>query len=174
MISITAPEIKDVEEIAMVRIITWQDAYADLIKPEYLDSLFTEESINRYKDWVLKHISEEITFIAKEDDKILGFVVGRKSSDHDLNYDAELGGFYLLPEYQNQGIGKKLFLRFVKEIVKRNMSSMFLWCLKGNKTTDIYKKLGGVYVKEDVIEIGNVMYKKEMYGFDDLDTLKND
>lgn len=56
---------------------------------------------------------------------------------------------YVSPEYQNQGIGKRLFVTFKDWMHAYGFKSFVLWTLKDNKPTRLfYKSQGGSLLKE--------------------------
>lgn len=171
MIEIVKPKITDAEGLAQVHVKTWQDTYSGLIDDAYLDSLSIAQKAEKWKKRLLENNSDFIYFIAKENDSIAGFIWGGKNREENSEYDAEVIAYYVLPEYQGKGIGRKLFSSFAKEALKRKMNTMSLWVLYGNNTSKIYEHFGGKYIKSKMEEIpsnSGKKYKEDMYAYADL------
>ena len=83
-------------------------------------------------------------FIAKEENKILGFAYAYTLLRPDGKMMFYLHSIGILPNYQNKGYGQKL-LHFIKEYSKKiGCSEMFVITDKDNtRACNVYEKLGG-------------------------------
>lgn len=101
----------DAKDIINVYYKTWLDTYPnddlgitkDDIEDKYKNS-FTEENINIQKERILNLPKNQKRFVAIIDDSI----VGVSSVIRDENFN-QLKTIYVLPEYQDKGVGKKLW-----------------------------------------------------------------
>ncbi len=91
-------------------------------------------------------------FIAKEENKIVGFAYAYTLLRPDGKTMFYLHSIGMLPHYQNNGYGSKL-LEFIKDYSKNlGCSEMFVITDKGNqKACHIYEKLGGINDIDDEI-----------------------
>ena len=163
MTKIRLASIDDAQKIAYIKNITWKDTYKNLIDSSYLNSLeLSQEIINKWKNRILD-IKNNKTYlwVALKSSQVVGFLWGGKARDPRINkLDYEMYAFYVLPKYQHQGIGKKLFLTF-KNTVKNNF---YLWMLKNNKSGLIYKKLKCQKTKyENLVTIDGKQYLEVAY-----------
>ena len=85
-----------------------------------------------------------ISFIAKENNKIVGFAYG-----YDIIHPNNKQAYFIysigmLPDYQNKGYGTKL-LSFIKDYISSHgFFEMFVLTDKGNpRACHVYEKLGG-------------------------------
>ncbi|AXH51744.1 GNAT family N-acetyltransferase [Clostridium perfringens] len=87
---------------------------------------------------------EKLKFIAKENNKIIGFAYCYTLLRPDGKTMFYLHSIGMLPNYQDKGYGSKL-LSFIKEYSKEiGCSEMFLITDKGNpRACHVYEKLGG-------------------------------
>jgi ribosomal protein S18 acetylase RimI-like enzyme len=128
-------------------------------------------SISTEKEFV-KAIEKDIIVVAEKQGKIIGYVGGtvKKSTKRDskksiIRVDGfgkggvyiDLGSFYVLKKYRQEGVGKALVRRFIKEVKRRGIKQITLASVnKGNPEALIalYKKLGFrivvAYMKLDV------------------------
>ena len=61
---------------------------------------------------------------------------------------------YVLSDFQGKGIGKKIFLSCIEELKEKRYNSVLINCLKGNKSVEFYKHMGGKIIgqREDKIK----------------------
>jgi len=69
----------------------------------------------------------------------------------DQNYDCEMYAFYILKEYQRQGLGTRLFYKMLQFLKTFEYKSLIIWVLKENPACLFYEKMGGV-AKELMID----------------------
>ena len=106
----------------------------------------------------LKYLSNFINsenafgFVAKEDEKIVGFAYAYTLLRPDGKMMFYLHSIGILPNYQNKGYGSK-FLGFIKQYSKQiGCSEMFVITDKGNsRACHVYEKLGGKNNYDDEI-----------------------
>lgn len=111
------------------------------------DMIFDLEKLNEfYND------KNTISFIAKENNKITGFVYGYDIIHPDGRHAYFIYSVGMLPEYQDKGFGTKL-LEFVKDYIKSHgFFEMFVMTDKGNpRACHVYEKIGGKNDYEDEI-----------------------
>lgn len=111
------------------------------------DMEFDLEKINEfYKD---KNV---IGFIAKTENKIVGFAYGYDIIHPNGKHAYFIYSIGMLPDYQDKGYGTKL-LGFIKDYISSNgFFEMFILTDKGNpRACHVYEKLGGKNDFEDEI-----------------------
>ena len=93
---------QDAQGLAEVHALSWQAAYAGLIDPQFLKTRTLQRSLETFK----RNGCAEI-WLAEQADKIVGFCrIGREEDNGELL--GEIVALYLLPQFQRQGIGKRL------------------------------------------------------------------
>lgn len=159
--------IKDVEGLARVHVLSWRETYQGLISDTYLTKLSIEQ---RKKNWIwtfnnLK-INESIYIAEDMEGKIVGFSSSGENRNAEYEFDGELYAIYLLKDYQNKGIGRTLFEVSVDRLRSSGYKSMMLWVLKDNPTLGFYKRLGGAVAGEKAIKIGEQELVELAVGWD--------
>ena len=93
-----------------------------------------------------------IGFVAKTDNRIVGFAYGHKILHPDGKCAYFLYSIGMLPEYQNKGYGSEL-LKFIKQYIKsQGFFEMFVLTDKGNpRACHVYEKIGGKNDYDDEI-----------------------
>lgn len=160
MIKIRPASIKDAKKIAFIKNITWKNTYKTLIDLSYLNKLKTSQQVIEKWQARIAETKNKHTYlwIALKSNQIVGFLWAGQARDPRVeNLKFEIYAFYVLPEYQHQGIGKKLFTTFVNT-VKNNF---FLWMLKDNKSRLAYEKLRCFKTDyKNTITIGGKQYQE--------------
>jgi len=120
-----------------------------------------------------KDYKQDGYIVAEENGEIVGFcryIDNNTYTPNMLEIDCEIVALYVKPELKYNGIGTKLFEFVINEFKSKNRTKMIIWCLKDNEPSrKFYTKMGGVIVKEKVVEIGEknilksdfyIIYKK--------------
>lgn len=102
----------------------------------------------------IMHLKDQIVennriFVALVDDVPVGYIFYAKAQNVIYEAAAEIREIYILPEFQKQGIGTKLFERVLDEIRKLGYKSLLLYCPWESRGVDFFLKLGGE--KRDLI-----------------------
>ena len=103
--SIEIKKMESDEEIrgkAYVHWKSWQEAYKGMVDQNYLDSLTLEKCEEMAFKW------PDNLIVAKEGDRVVGFVGYGKYHDEELIETGEIFAIYILEEYYGTGVGKAL------------------------------------------------------------------
>lgn len=73
-----------------------------------------------------------------------------------------------MKDAQSKGYGRLLVNRFIEELKLMKYESMMLWVLKENPAINFYKKLGGEYITEKEIRIGEDRLIEIALGWKDI------
>lgn len=169
--NIRVASIHDAEGIAYVHVRSWATTYAGLISDSYLSSMKIEDRKDRWeKIFHHRHI-EEGTYVAVEQERIIGFIDGGKAREAEDGYDAEIYAIYLLEEAQRKSHGKKLINTLVHHFRSKNYHSVMVWVLEQNPSIEFYRKLGGQFIRKQKIKIGEEMLVEVALGWKDINQL---
>jgi ribosomal protein S18 acetylase RimI-like enzyme len=87
-------------------------------------------------------------------------------------YQGEIYVLYVLPQYQNRGIGRKLVAACVQQLVQNlEAKSLLIWVIAENPYRKFYESLGGKPVRERTQEIGAQLIRETGYGWEEVSTL---
>lgn len=130
---------KDSAAIGHVIYTAWQETYKGLISDEFLSTM-TEKM---YVESAKKRGTNN-TIICFDGDKPVGVCVYIKARDKDLPASCgEVQAIYILDEYKNMGLGRKLIEAAEDELRALGFTAVILWVLKGNnKAIGFYKRMG--------------------------------
>ena len=167
--TIRPAEAKDAKGIAYVHVTAWQETYRGLMPDSVLDTLSVERRARQWKE-TLEDPSNlyHPTLVAEFERKIIGFANFGQEREGDPEYTGELFAIYILNVYQRQGIGRKLVQKAAQSLLALQWMSMLVWVLSDNPYQKFYERLGGVYLREKSIPIGDTLLTEKAYGWKDI------
>lgn len=148
MISIEKAKIGKCREIALVKRQVWESAYRGIYPDAKIDGFDIEKETEKFCALVS---SEQIDlYVAKAEDKIVGYMAYGKNPRHIEAESDELVLLSILKEWQGKGIGRQLF-DYAKELLQnKGADRMELYCNKYNLPAQaFYKKMGCQVVSID-------------------------
>lgn len=105
-------DVKDAPAIARVTVDTWKTAYRGIINDDYLDKL---SYADREEGWRQFPFHNSFIYVAEDEDQnIIGFAAAGPERTENPDYMGELYAIYIDQQYQNQGIGSALLIRYNK------------------------------------------------------------
>ena len=114
---------------------SWQEAYPGIVDQKYLDELTLEKCEEIAYRWL------ENLIIAKDGERIIGFVGYGKYRNDELLQTGEIFAIYLLEEYYGQGIGYQLMQAGLSQL--KEYPQVAVWVLKENKRAiHFYERCG--------------------------------
>ena len=120
---------------AYVHYKSWHETYTDLIDAEYMKTVTPEKcerNAFRWKDNII---------VAKDGDKVIGFVGYGAYRDNTLPGYGEVFGIYVLEEYHGKKVGYGLMNAALDKL--SDYPKIALWVLKGNdKAIRFYERYG--------------------------------
>ena len=135
--------------VESVRLQTWQAAYRGLVPDDVLDALaVTEERVallqTRYDE------GETATWVALDDDRVVGMAVAGPTRDEDRPGGRELYALYVLPSHWGSGAGQALW--------EQAQPVTSLWVLEGNaRARAFYARNGFRPDRTKEIDVGVVL-----------------
>ena len=114
---------------------SWHEAYAGLVPASYLDQLTLEKCEQTARRW------PDNLLVAKDGERVVGFVGYGTSRDEDLPGAGDVFAIYVLGEYWGTGVGKTLMDAALKKL--EQYGAVAVWVLKGNaRAIRFYEKCG--------------------------------
>ena len=142
----------DYKDIANIDVKTSIETYKGIMPNNYLYGRL--ENIENIENKVKERLENNFNYIVLlVDDNIVGY------------------SLYLLKEYHGIGLGKKLFLSTISDIVSKSYNSMYLYCAKDNKSCNFYEIMGAKKVDEIDYSFNNFVVKSIVYEFDNLNNI---
>ena len=128
----------EVEGKAYVHWKSWQETYTGLVDADYLQQMTLEKCLKMARKW------RDNILVAKDGDKVVGFVGYGVHRDPPLAGTGEVFSIYVLKEYHDQKIGYRLMNAAMEELSA--YSRIAVWVLKNNdRAIRFYQRYGFVF-----------------------------
>lgn len=166
---------EDLPGIARVRVDTWKATYRGMVPDDFLDGMSYQATAEGWQKnfWDNRDPGTEVFIAVSDRDGIVGVAICGLERNMDPLYRAEIYVLYVLPEYQNRGIGRRLVGACVLYIREQlGMQSMLIWVLAENPYRRFYESLGGKMVREKNKEIGGRMLPEVGYGWESIQDIQ--
>jgi L-amino acid N-acyltransferase YncA len=162
----------DARAIAEVHLESWKTTYPGIVPQAYIDGLRVEDGAAR---WVTRLTEKTATvFVVEDEVGVFGFIAGGSIMHPVDGYEGELGAIYLLASHHGRGAGAALVRRLAGELRAQDFRNMVVWVLRENPACGFYRRMGGVLVAEQGIEIGGVTLPELAFGWPDIRVLCGD
>ena len=97
----------DCAQLSKIKREVWETTYRGIYPDKKIDNYDFYEN-EKYFENIIKNNDIDL-FVVKKNEKVIGYMsVGRPLREY-RSYGQEIGLFYILKEFQRQGIGRKLF-----------------------------------------------------------------
>jgi ribosomal protein S18 acetylase RimI-like enzyme len=166
--------------IAKVYVDAWRSAYAAVLPHRMLLSMSYERQTREWS-WVIRNRAErQPVIVATEADQgVVGFtsfgasrVGDRPAGGHFAGRGnatvGEIYTLYVLPEFQERGIGRRLLAAAFATMMDQEYSCSFLWVLRDNPSRYFYERVGGEAVAERQERLWGATVDEVCYGWRDL------
>ncbi|SDB55252.1 GNAT family N-acetyltransferase [Belnapia rosea] len=183
MICIRRARPDDATAIGAVHVATWRSAYAGLLPEAYLTSLSALRHAAGYEAAIGERRNGHAVFVAvakgadapagQEGVKggtVIGFVSGGRSRRPHVA-DGEIETLYLLDDYRDRGVGRRLMRAMAAHLAAISCRSVMLWVLKDNPTRWFYQRLGGRLVARDVVRVAGQGQEQLAFIWDPIEAL---
>ncbi|MEM8830863.1 MAG: GNAT family N-acetyltransferase [Cyanobacteria bacterium P01_G01_bin.19] len=163
---------QDISAIAKVHVDTWRTTYKGIFSDEFLDNMSYQKREQGWHRVFREALHNNFTYVAENDSRqIIGFANAGSEREDNPVYKGELYAIYILENFQQLGIGKKLVGKVVEKFEEMQINSMLVWVLKDNPAYFFYEKLGGTKVKEKEIERKENKLIEIAYGWTNISSL---
>jgi ribosomal protein S18 acetylase RimI-like enzyme len=135
--TIEEPTVADADELGRVHVAIWQQAYAGLMPPEYLDGLDADEFATGWRERLEAPFPGTLRLVVRDDEGIVGFSTAGPPRLDDAPADLELYAINLLPRAHGTGVADDLLEATIGD------RATFLWVIEGNeRAISYYRKRG--------------------------------
>lgn len=170
--NIRGATIEDAAHIARVHVASWRETYAGIVPEGVLASLSVDE---RAAAWLERIVEGKfVILVAEAAGAVCGFASGGPAREGLSGFEGEIYALYVLHSAQKQGTGAALIRRVGAELSRQGFSSAGVWVLAANPARGFYEHLGGRFVVEKPVTIGDAALPEIALGWPDLRTLVGD
>jgi GNAT superfamily N-acetyltransferase len=167
----------DAAGIAKVYVDAWRSAYAAILPHRGLLRMSYEQQTRYWSSAVRSRGAGQVIVATDPDHDVVGSAsfgparfgdrpaAGRFSSEENVG---EIYTLYVLPDFQERGIGRGLLAAAFASLVDKRCSCAFLWALRDNPSRYFYERLGGKAVAERRDPMWGCPLDQICYGWSDL------
>src|SRR5579862_444233 len=156
----------DAHRIARLDVETWRAAYAGILATPFLVGLSARR---REVGWaaVIEREPRDVQVAVDRSGEILGFGSCGRCRDG-AGIAGEVFTLYVAPDWQNQGIGRRLLIALFERLVALGCGSAIIWVLRDNPGRFFYQRLGGREVRRKMLAVGGKRTEAAGYAWRDL------
>jgi len=168
-ITVRSARPEDARSIAQLDVETWRATYAGVLSASYLVGLSERRRELGWRN-VIQREPRDVRVAVGDGDALLGFgSCGPNRGDH--SFAGEVFTLYVAPDWQNQGIGRRLLIALFRRLVAMGRSSAIIWVLRDNPSRFFYERLGGRLVRHKRLGVAAATVEAVAYGWSDLPAL---
>ena len=164
---------EDAEKIIDINIKVWKTTYKGLIPQEIIDKVQSKDEARIEKSKI--NIREkQNTIVAEVDGEIVGYQTFGQAHDKQFCNSGEIYTSYILDDFQMLGLGRRMAIECMKELVNQGYTTLITKCLVGNPSNEFHKSIGGLYIGQSAFEpLGIYVGKDNVYYHEDLEKSLN-
>jgi len=165
-ITIRTARLGDARGIARLDVETWRATYAGVLSTSYLVGLSERRRELGWRD-VISHEPRDVRIAAEPSGGVVGFgSCGPNRGDR--SFAGEVFTLYVAPDWQNQGIGRRLLITLFRRLVAAGRRSAIIWVLRDNPSRFFYERLGARQVRHRTLAVGGSAVEAVAYAWPDL------
>ena len=171
-ISIRPARPQDARQIGAVHVDAWRSAYPGILSDRTLAGMSAAQQAAYYAAMIRR---DGGVFVAVESGSgnVVGFgSVGQRGSSRGSPLaDGEIHTLYVLDDWREMGIGRRLMLAGSLHLATAGCRSAFLWVLSDNPSRWFYQRLGGKRVADGSTRVGGRTLPQTAYAWDPIEIL---
>jgi ribosomal protein S18 acetylase RimI-like enzyme len=162
----------DARGIARVHVETWRTAYAGILPDRVIVQMSVDDKAAAWRHLVGRQDAVETVIVAEAGGDIVGFAsCGPSGPEAMADYDGEVHTLYVLPDWQEQGIGRALLCGCFRALAAAHIAAAHLWVLADNPARFFYQAMGGIRIGERDERLWGAAVHEIAYGWPDLTSL---
>ena len=173
-INLRAARPDDALGMAKVHVDTWRATYPGVVPADFLEDLSYPSTAAGWQKAIteIKSPGEAILVAENEALEIVGITSCGPERSQDPLYQGEIYVLYVLPEYQGQGIGRRLVAACAQHLLHQlGVETLLVWVVAENPYRRFYESLGGRLVREKAVEVGGKTVLDVGYGWEEIHRL---
>ena len=170
MISVRRAELTDATAIGAVHVSAWRSTYPGILPPEYLARLSPTRMALHYRAAIASGSTVMVAARSGQGPRIVGFTTAGPPRTRGLG-DAEVETLYVLDDWRDQGLGRRMLRAAAAQLQARGCASLFVWVLRDNPSRWFYRHLGGQTAAEGQTRLAGVALSQIAYAWDPIDRL---
>ncbi|QFU15008.1 GNAT family N-acetyltransferase [Microvirga thermotolerans] len=163
LVSIRHAKPSDAQALSDVFEAAWREAYRGIIPGVALERMLARRSARWWRSTVTRGRPLVVLDMGQG---AVGYISYGRCRDRSLPAEGEIDEFYLLPEYQGVGLGRRLFQAVRNDLRDRGMGRVAVWALADNeRACRFYEGMGGRRIARVEERIGGIPLAKVAFLF---------
>ena len=182
MIQVRRARLSDATAIGAVHVAAWRSAYPGILPEDYLTRMSATRQARYYEATIAAGAVVLVAAPETGSPRVVGFTTagtGRSRRSAALGEppragpwgDGEIESLYVLDDWRDQGVGRRLMRGAAQELAGRGCRSVFVWVLRDNPSRFFYQHLGGQPVAHGATSVAGVSLAQTAFSWDPIDRL---
>jgi ribosomal protein S18 acetylase RimI-like enzyme len=191
--------ISDAAAIGAVHVAAWRSAYPGILPDEYLSRMSATRQARYYEATIASGAIVLVAAPESGGPRLVGFTTAgtgrRRSAMREQNEpwtrsgseggarpdqapkqaeqlgDGEIETLYVLDDWREQGLGRRLMRAAAKELAGKGCRSAYVWVLRDNPSRFFYQHLGGQQVAHGATLVAGISLAQTAFSWDPIDRL---
>lgn len=176
MVTIRRARPGDADAMARVHLAAWRSTYAGVLPEAYLTGMSAARESLGYERSIMERRGGHAGFVAIADGHeipgggVIGFITGGMSRRPGIA-DGEVETLYLLDDFRERGIGRRLMRAMASHLASLGAESAFAWVLQDNPSRWFYERLGAKLTAREEITFAGQKTMQLAYAWEPIHTL---
>lgn len=170
MIAVRRAELTDATAIGAVHVAAWRSTYPGILPDDYLARLSPTRMALQYRAAIASGTTVMVAASKGQGPRIVGFTTAGPPRTPGLG-DAEIETLYVLDDWRDQGLGRRMMRAAATALLARGCASVFVWVLRDNPSRWFYRHLGGQPAAEGQTRVAGVALPQVAYAWDPIERL---
>jgi len=167
----------DARAIARIHVETWRTTYPGMVPDQTLIGMTVDGRAAAWRRAIQRGGRHEIVLVAETPEAgpgtnvaggVVGFASAGPNRDGRLPFAGEVQTLYVLPDWQNNGIGRQLLQGCFARLADQGISSAVIWVLADNPSRFFYERMGGKRAGERDEHLWGTLLHEVAYGWTSL------
>jgi GNAT superfamily N-acetyltransferase len=159
----------DARAIARIHVETWRTTYAGMLPDKTLIDMNVDAKASAWRRALSAPDGAGAVLIAEAPGVgPIGFASIGRTRMPDLPFSGEVQTLYVQPDWQNQGVGRRLLEGCFAALRSRGFGSVIVWVLADNPARFFYERMGGKRAGERDERLWGTMVHEIAYGWSEI------
>jgi len=166
VIRLRPARVADARAIARIHVETWRTTYAGILPDSTLVGMTVDGKAVAWRRSLSVGPKSEVVLVAEAaPDGLVGFASAGRNREPILPFAGDVQTLYVMPDWQNQGIGRKLLEGCFARLGDHGLSSAMVWVLSENPARFFYERMGGKRAGERDEHLWGTLVHEVAYGW---------
>jgi GNAT superfamily N-acetyltransferase len=133
----------DAGQIAAVFVETWRATYPGMLPDRVLVRMSDEAHAAYWSRLIAARRAREFVRVAARPDGLIAGFGSAGPERHGARLQGEIYTLYIRPDWQNQGVGRRVLCALLQGLRERGCREAMLWVLAANPSRFFYEVMGG-------------------------------